>query len=86
MVQLNNSFFLLLYRGTLDLNLKHAAIEKKSNHDIHARKMREKERDLKYVNNSICFTFTIDIYFIEVSLHALMHIKHFFFLLMHTDC
>ena len=35
-------------RGTLDLNLKHAAIEKKSNHDIHARKMREKERDLKY--------------------------------------
>ena len=36
------------HRGTLDLNLKHAAIEKKSNHDIHARKMREKERDLKY--------------------------------------
>ncbi|XP_015758024.1 PREDICTED: coiled-coil domain-containing protein 146-like [Acropora digitifera] len=34
-------------RGTLDLNLKHAATEKKSNHDIHARKIREKERDLK---------------------------------------
>ena len=40
---------MLICRGTLDLNLKHAAIEKKSNHDIHARKMREKERDLKYV-------------------------------------
>lgn len=39
-------------RGTLDLNLKHAAIEKKSNHDIHARKMREKERDLKALKKS----------------------------------
>jgi hypothetical protein len=34
-------------RGTLDLNLKHAAIEKKVQHDLHARKLREKERDLK---------------------------------------
>ena len=42
--------FFFLCRGTLDLNLKHAAIEKKSNHDIHARKIREKERDLKYVH------------------------------------
>lgn len=39
-------------RGTLDLNLKHAAVEKKSNHDIHARKMREKERDLKSLKKS----------------------------------
>lgn len=34
-------------RGTLDLNLKHAAVEKKIQHDLHARKLREKERDLK---------------------------------------
>lgn len=40
-------FIFYLFRGTLDLNLKHAATEKKSNHDIHARKIREKERDLK---------------------------------------
>ena len=34
-------------RGTLDLNHKHAAVEKKMQHDLHARKLREKERDLK---------------------------------------
>lgn len=39
-------------RGTLDLNLKHAAIEKKTNHDIHARKLREKERDAKALKKS----------------------------------
>lgn len=39
-------------RGTLDLNLKHAAIEKKTNHDIHARKLREKERDTKALKKS----------------------------------
>ena len=37
----------LCFRGTLDLNLKHAAMEKKTQHDLHARKLREKERDLK---------------------------------------
>ncbi|EDO49671.1 predicted protein [Nematostella vectensis] len=39
-------------RGTLDLNLKHAAIEKKTQHDVHARKTREKERDLKSLKKS----------------------------------
>ncbi|PFX31256.1 coiled-coil domain-containing protein 146-like [Stylophora pistillata] len=39
-------------RGTLDLNLRHAAIEKKTNHDIHARKLREKERDLRSLKKS----------------------------------
>lgn len=39
-------------RGTLDLNLKHAAIEKKTNHDVHARKLREKERDAKALKKS----------------------------------
>jgi len=28
-------------RGTLDLNHKHAAVEKKMQHDLHARKLRE---------------------------------------------
>ena len=34
-------------RATLDLNLRHISLEKKNNHDVHARKMREKERDLR---------------------------------------
>ena len=51
----NGVIYFSLCRGTLDLNLKHAAIEKKSSHDIHARKMREKERDLKYVIKVVLF-------------------------------
>ncbi|XP_052779091.1 coiled-coil domain-containing protein 146-like [Mya arenaria] len=34
-------------RATLDLNLRHIHLEKKNAHDIHSRKMREKDRDLR---------------------------------------
>jgi len=34
-------------RTTLDLNMKHAYVEKKSEHDVYSRKVREKDRDLK---------------------------------------
>ncbi|XP_065059412.1 coiled-coil domain-containing protein 146-like [Rhopilema esculentum] len=34
-------------RTTLDLNLKHSLLEKKNEHDVHARKQREKDRNLK---------------------------------------
>jgi len=34
-------------RTSLDLNLKHSLLEKKSEHDVHARKQREKDRHLK---------------------------------------
>merc|ERR1719428_1273590 len=34
-------------RTSFDMKMKHALQEKKSEHDVHARKMREKERDLK---------------------------------------
>lgn len=34
-------------RTSLDLNIKHAHMNKRSEHDIHARKIREKDRDLK---------------------------------------
>lgn len=67
--------FFFLCRGTLDLNLKHAAIEKKSNHDIHARKMREKERDLKYVhptNEPVFYLFSG-----TLGLFSLCKIPHF---------
>ena len=40
-------FFFFRFRTSLDLNIKHAFLEKKTEHDIHARKMREKDRDLK---------------------------------------
>lgn len=34
-------------RATLDLNLRHISLEKKNNHDVHSRKIREKDRDLR---------------------------------------
>jgi len=34
-------------RATLDLNLRHIHMEKKNAHDIHSRKMREKDRDMR---------------------------------------
>ena len=34
-------------RATVDINLKHIALEKKTEHDVHSRKIREKDRDLK---------------------------------------
>lgn len=34
-------------RATVDINLKHIALEKKTEHDVHSRKLREKDRDLK---------------------------------------
>ncbi|XP_038067979.1 coiled-coil domain-containing protein 146-like [Patiria miniata] len=34
-------------RATLDLGLRHVQMEKKNQHDIYARKLREKERDLR---------------------------------------
>ncbi|XP_072026353.1 coiled-coil domain-containing protein 146-like [Amphiura filiformis] len=34
-------------RATLDLSLRHVQMEKKNQHDIYARKLREKERDLR---------------------------------------
>ena len=33
--------------ATLDLNLRHTSLEKKTTHDIHARKTREKDRELR---------------------------------------
>ena len=38
---------LYLHRATLDLNLRHINLEKKTTHDIHSRKVREKDRDLR---------------------------------------
>ena len=34
-------------RATLDLNLRHITLEKKTTHDVHSRKSREKDRDLR---------------------------------------
>ena len=34
-------------RATLDLNLRHINLEKKTTHDVHSRKVREKDRDLR---------------------------------------
>ena len=34
-------------RATLDLNLRHVNLEKKNTHDMHSRKSREKDRDLR---------------------------------------
>ncbi|XP_060560310.1 coiled-coil domain-containing protein 146-like [Ruditapes philippinarum] len=34
-------------RATLDLNLRHIHLEKKNAHDVHSRKMREKDRDIR---------------------------------------
>ncbi|ELU12496.1 hypothetical protein CAPTEDRAFT_228195 [Capitella teleta] len=34
-------------RATLDLNLRHISLEKKTTHDVHSRKVREKDRDLR---------------------------------------
>ncbi|XP_078000623.1 coiled-coil domain-containing protein 146-like [Glandiceps talaboti] len=34
-------------RSTLDLSLRHIHLEKKNQHDLHARKLREKDRDLR---------------------------------------
>ncbi|KAL4226619.1 hypothetical protein ACF0H5_014602 [Mactra antiquata] len=34
-------------RATLDLNLRHIHLEKKNAHDVHSRKLREKDRDLR---------------------------------------
>ena len=35
------------FRTSLDLRIKHILLEKKAEHDTHARKLREKDRDLK---------------------------------------
>lgn len=35
------------FRATLDLNLRHISLEKKTTHDVHSRKVREKDRDLR---------------------------------------
>lgn len=34
-------------RATLDLNLRHIHLEKKNAHDVHSRKLREKDRDMR---------------------------------------
>lgn len=39
--------FFHLQRATLDLNLRHVNLEKKNTHDMHSRKSREKDRDLR---------------------------------------
>ena len=39
--------YVFVTRTSLDLNLKHSLLEKKSEHDVHARKQREKDRNLK---------------------------------------
>ena len=38
---------MIFCRATLDLNLRHVSMEKKNNHDVHSRKLREKDRDLR---------------------------------------
>ena len=43
---LNKSISIFL-RATLDLNLRHINLEKKTTHEVHSRKAREKERDLR---------------------------------------
>jgi len=35
------------FRATLDLNLRHIHLEKKNAHDVHSRKMREKDKELR---------------------------------------
>ena len=35
------------HRATLDLNLRHVNLEKKTTHDQHSRKAREKDRELR---------------------------------------
>jgi hypothetical protein len=44
------------FRTSLDLKLKHGHMDKKSEHDLHARKLREKDRDLKYLIQPFFFT------------------------------
>ena len=41
--------FPFVFRATLDIKLKHILLDKKTEHDIHCRKLREKDKDLKYV-------------------------------------
>lgn len=36
-----------MFRATLDLSLRHVNLEKKTQHDVHSRKCRERERDNK---------------------------------------
>lgn len=44
---LHNSLDFSVLRATLDLNLRHVNLEKKTTHDVHSRKVREKDRDLR---------------------------------------
>ncbi len=37
----------VFFRATLDLNLRHINLDKKSTHDLHMRKIREKDREVR---------------------------------------
>eukprot|EP00112_Aurelia_sp_Birch-Aquarium-sp1_P005509 Seg1627.3 transcript_id=Seg1627.3/GoldUCD/mRNA.D3Y31 product="Coiled-coil domain-containing protein 146" protein_id=Seg1627.3/GoldUCD/D3Y31 len=54
-------------RTSLDLNLKHSLLDKKNEHDIHARKQREKDRNLKTLKKA-------DLQ-LKIALDGLAHIK-----------
>ena len=45
----HHPLYIMLYylRATLDLNLRHINLEKKNTHDIHSRKVREKDKELR---------------------------------------
>ena len=43
----NHVMLYCLTRATLDLNLRHINLEKKNTHDIHSRKVREKDKELR---------------------------------------
>ena len=38
---------MFVFRATLDLNLRHINLDKKTQHELHSRKAREKDRDLR---------------------------------------
>lgn len=40
-------YFILIFRGTIDMGLRHIMLEKKNQHETHARRTREKDRDVK---------------------------------------
>lgn len=39
--------FVIYCRGTIEMGLRHIMLEKKNQHEAHARRTREKDRDLK---------------------------------------
>lgn len=51
-VSYGHAYLFFHYRATLDLNLRHITLEKKNNHDVHSRKLREKDRDLRNLKKS----------------------------------